>query len=557
MNFAGDEESEDPEPSDPRGNLVSSGVDLDFEYNVGVFTSEEPSYITEIIAVADVGGLLLVAIPEAAWHRKRAKRNAAPDSLTKVVQVVVPVVDSSDRNTPLGGPSLKIWLGLLKGDYEDRVAYGQTEEACQGAFPRDSLGLPRLPLASALIAIAKDHFEVFYTGESGQAPPPGLGDGGDPHGLAERIAALETELAAAKSQLGGAARKSALKKPAYVAPTPKKTSRRAGDLPEGVDPGVAAQALQAGVSPEALREMAAILQLPQRSVPPAALPVEHSSEEELDGALPVVGGGGSGSLDPVSQALVQLTNIVQLMHKEKKVQKDKGIENILDRAESGSSKDGTGSHRSKASALRSLQLLLTQDPKMIYTTLEKRLSEDWELATAQPGVHVASTSARGWLEHRSRVQSYPSTIRASWIVAGIWDCLKSGRPEEGRARAALGLAMLDQQSCDAGSWLVAGEISLEPPPPYHSFSSHAPPSTWESPHTRLIDDRWYDLIISKLKDLAEFQEKKAKINATGRTRLVDDGSAALVDPKGKAKAKAGQKGKGKGKEAPQEEPSSQ
>ena len=72
-----------------------------------------------------------------------------------------------------------------------------------------------------------------------------------------------------------------------------------------------------------------------------------------------------------------------------------------------------------------------------------------------------------------------------------------------------------------------------------------------------IDDRWYDLIISKLKDLAEFQEKKAKINATGRTRLVDDGSAALVDPKGKAKAKAGQKGKGKGKEVPQEEPSSQ
>lgn len=90
---------------------------------------------------------------------------------------------------------------------------------------------------------------------------------------------------------------------------------------------------------------------------------------------------------------------------------------------------------------------------------------------------------------------------------------------------------------------MAGEISLEPPPPYHSFSSHAPPSTWESPHTRLIDDRWYDLIISKLKDLAEFQEKKAKINAMGRTRLVDDGSAALVDPKGKAKAKAGEKEK--------------
>ena len=513
---------------------------------MGVFTSEDPSYITEIIAVADVGGLLLVAIPEAAWHRKRAKRNMAPDALTKVVQVVVPVVDNSDRNTPLGGPSLKIWLGLLKGDFEDRVAYGQAEEACQGAFPRDSLGLPRLPLASALIAIAKDHFEVFYTGESGQAPPPGLGDGGDPHGLAERIAALEAELAAAKSQLGGAARKSALKKPAYVAPTPKRTSRRAGDLPEGVDPGVAAQALQAGVSPEALREMAAVLQLAQKAVPPTALPVEQSSEEELDGALPAVGGGGSGSLDPVSQALVQLTNIVQLMHEEKKVRKDKGIENILDRAESGSSKDGTGSHRSKASALRSLQLLLTQDPKMIYTALEKRLSEDWELATAQPGVHVASTSARGWSEHRSRVQSYPSTIRASWIVAGIWDALKSGRPEEGRARAALGLAMLDQQSCDAGSWLVAGEISLEPPPPYHSFSSHAPPSTWESPHTSyrrpLVRPHHFEVEGS-----GGVSGEESKDQCHGEDKVGGRWQCSSCGPKRKSKSKSRAEGKRKGK----------
>ena len=49
--------------------------------------------------------------------------------------------------------------------------------------------------------------------------------------------------------------------------------------------------------------------------------------------------------------------------------------------------------------------------------------------------------------------------------AGIWDCLRRGRADEARARAQRwGFAPSTSMACDSGSWLLASELSLEPPP---------------------------------------------------------------------------------------------
>ena len=114
---------------------------------------------------------------------------------------------------------------------------------------------------------------------------------------------------------------------------------------------------------------------------------------------------------------------------------------------------------------------------------------------------------------------------------------------EARARTAIGVAMLDQQSCDAGSWLLASELSLEPPPPYHAFAVHQSPGPWEVQHTRLIDDRWFELALAKLRVLADYQEKRAKLSAA-KTKNVEEQPSA--DPKKPPKPGKGDKGKGKG-----------
>ena len=100
---------------------------------------------------------------------------------------------------------------------------------------------------------------------------------------------------------------------------------------------------------------------------------------------------------------------------------------------------------------------------------------------------------RGWVEHRSRVQSFPSSIRAIWSLAGIWDYLREGKYSEARARTAaqgpraVGARLpgcggslwprtewpsQTSREVDKGSWLVASELSLEEAPPFSSFAHH-------------------------------------------------------------------------------------
>ena len=71
-----------------------------------------------------------------------------------------------------------------------------------------------------------------------------------------------------------------------------------------------------------------------------------------------------------------------------------------------------------------------------------------------------------------------------------------------------------------------------------AFNTHTLPSEAEPPHTKLIDSRWLELIMAKLADVDNLNEKKKKLG--GRKPLpTSDVEAAAA----KAAAKKGQKGK--------------
>ena len=130
------------------------------------------------------------------------------------------------------------------------------------------------------------------------------------------------------------------------------------------------------------------------AAPQAADKALVSDSDEEDEHL----GAASGSLDPMNRAVVSLSKIVKEMRKEKKPKKDRDLESILDRAESGSAKESVGSTRSKAAALRSLHKLLHTDPKLIYQAVEGHMQEDWEMGGQRlPGAMITQISARGWL----------------------------------------------------------------------------------------------------------------------------------------------------------------
>ena len=176
-------------------------------------------------------------------------------------------------------------------------------------------------------------------------------------------------------------------------------------------------------------------------------------------------------------AVVALTQIVaDLAKQKKKAEKAPSLEAALDRAEGftwlgeGGSSSSSGS-RSKTAAYRILRDTLTREPSLIYGAIERLLEEDLLQRRLGTSLAEAKATARGWLEHRSNLIPYPTTVRLCRSLCGIWDALREGRTEEARARAALAVAACDQQSLDGGSWLLAEQFCLEPAPPLSVFSS--------------------------------------------------------------------------------------
>ena len=522
-----------------RGNLVASAGEVDFDYSVGVLSIAEKGTSCAIIAVAEVDSSLLVAVPAEAWHKKVRQRYLPQQALRKAVKVVVPLCAADNRTAAAGEPSLQIWLGLLARDLEDQVSFDM------GA---PDMAFPDLPYAGAMVAVAGDHFS-FVTAES-ELPQ---------EKLESRFAALEkqmSEVLGALKKEAPAAAKTQIRPPALrKAAVPSVLA----ETPPGLDPGVAHQAMQAGVSRKALEEMASLMHAPRHGLPPPAprQPDVHFEDDDEE-PFELEESGGQGQ-DPVGTAVLQMSKILAQMHKDKQKIKDRSLEGILDYAESGSaSSTSGGTSKSKAAALRSLQRMLVERPALIAAEVEKAMQLDWERSGQMPGVAAGGVTARGWLEHRSRVQNYPSTVRMAWMIAGILDALRCDKIAEAKARSYLALAALDQQAVDKGSWLLASEVTLEPVPPFHSFSLHRAPEPWEAPHSLLVDPRWCELFMTKLKDISDFQEKKGKLSGyQSRANAAEPPPGPRAEPEAKKKGKATGKGKqdGKGKESQQPAPS--
>ena len=547
-----EEEAQEEVPETPslRNSLVVSGGDSCVEsYGIGCLELDEPQLSIAIIAVAVVDGRVLVALPEEAWARRRESRRLPEGALRKATSLKVTSCALGDRGAPSSSPDLKIWVGLLDPTYEGWVSFDF--ELPEVDFP-GSAEQQRVPYAPALVAVCQDHF-TFMSAESHMSAPPGL----DP--LEVRMAKMEELMLEVKQALGGQSLRPmpflATPKPASTRPSALKKSKRDAarsstdqpDVPPNLDAAVAQQALQSGVSPAVLREMAGIVG-PQGvrekvTFDPSAVIGTNGEEEEESAVEDFADVGTAEASDPMQSAVLHLTKLVSQMGEEKIRRKDRSLESLLDSAEGhGHAKEVGGYARSRAAALRELQRSLKKNPQLIYKSLEQRLMEDWEDVASQPGIVQGGVTARGWLEHRSRVQSFPASIRAGWALAGIWDCLRAGKVDEARARTGLALAQLDQQACDRGNFLLAAEISLENAPPYSAFSCHLPPEPWESPHSRLIDPRWMDLMMNRLKEVADFQEKKLKLSGPRRQ---EDTTESLVKP---PKPNRPGKGSGKGKD---------
>ena len=559
------EEPEVPETPNPvvlrRCTVLDRETDaIDSSYPVGLFESTDSAggtHTVAIILIGEVEGRLAVVVPTAAWHRNLARRQLPNGALLKPVRATLAFLDRVAD--PDGAPqSREVWLGLLAAPFEGHVLFDLQDETFEPDLPFDSASPSFLPTAQSLVELFDHQFTVSATSglePSGQATP--LPDSA----LDRRLQRLEDSvdrLVSNFKHLSGEAPPGLSRPPALKNPGPCSDAPRVQFAATAhADPDVVQSARNAGIPEEQIAEMARLATRGQSHLSDFPLPkanpkpksvrsknvLSESEDEEEEAELePDV---QEGEVEPLVQAVTKLTEIAGHLTKQKK--KDTSLESLLDGCgPSGSADVGSGSGRKYAAALRALRRTLMKKPSEISKAIERNMEEDFNVRTQLPGANPVPVTSRAWLEMRSRIQGFVTPVKMLWSVAGALDALRAGNQDECRARLNLLLAAGDQMSIDRGSWVVAGEILLEEPPPMSIFQNHVLPSEGEAPYTRLIDARWFEIFLQKLQDYDALTEKKKKLSLKKFQKPDASPPVETPDPKPKPKAKTKGKGKGKG-----------
>lgn len=536
-----------------------------------------------IVLISKVQDRYLVAVPQELWSRRTADRLLPARALERPVLCEVAVALTDKPGVVVEGECMKLWIGVLARSLEGRLAELLEADTVDYSVEYVDVGdhEERMPFGQALAELAEDHFAFQSAGELLSA-----GSAGDLL-VEKRMAVLEESLGTmqealqqlvARQESQGIGEPPALLEPqeSRGGPTPKKVPRKKkaavpeeGDLP-GLDPSVIQSARIAGVPESQLRSLSHLMTkntkmqdqpaMRAKQKKPKAVNVLSESEEEdavgeAEGAeVEEEGeeGGGSSSTTPVEKAVLQLTRIVDSMAK--KPARD--LEALLDGAEGGSGELGAtagGMGKSKAAAYKRLRAALKENPSYVFQTIEDLMDADFLQSRTAPGALHQATSSRAWVEHRSKVLNYPSSVRAIWALAAIHDCLKMGAIQEARARAAVAIAAWDQCSLDNGSWLMSQEVLLEPPPPYAAFQMKKLPDPAEQPASRLLDERWLAVLQWKLRDQDNYLETKKRLTVGRQRPDPRNAVGEEVKPTPKVKPTKPPKGGGKGQKGASQE----
>ncbi|CAE7637381.1 unnamed protein product, partial [Symbiodinium necroappetens] len=537
-------------PRELRFAYVGGEVNYDYELGALAVGDGDSRRTISVILVVPFEGRTLAVFPQKAWDKKVKQRKLPAGPFSRPMLVEVACASATDRSVVGTEPPVKVWIGLLAASLADQVTFES------GELPDISFATSTragLPFAEALVELGEAHFG-FQSALS--APVDGAGHEQRFRALEAsiaRIAQSVERLAGASDRPGaagpfsekaGAKNKAAAKKPraplteGSVPGTPRPPGR-AKEI-ASLDPAVTKAALGVGVSPAELAEIGRHMRGRRGGLddfPGADDPVP---DDELGSVLAQSGLEDEGhepeqGAPAVERAVLALTGIMkQLVEKKKQSDRAGTLDAYLDHAEGGTGSDsfsfgGPSGSRSKAAAYRLLRESLEKSPELVYQEIERHMDEDLLSRRAVGALSSAQSSARAWIEFRSRVGYFPTTIRTLWCLGGILDCLRDGRTGEARARTCLAIAALDQQCIDSGQWTLAQEILLEAPPPLGSFQGrrvlHDP---LESFHTRLLSSRWSELLLHRVKELEAFLEAKRKLGRGGR-RIPKNGAQGSAD----------------------------
>lgn len=158
---------QDPWPDDCEPYVFAEGV-VNLKYPVCLFVVDTESFspTLQLIQIGEFEGKLLVAVPEAVWHRTTSRRVLPSTALTKPTLVEVTAAQAGNLEEPLPDEEIKVWIGFLKPAFYDHL---EIVDECNVQYCFDSTedGM-LLPFSQALVDVAQEHFAFFSA--DGAAP---------------------------------------------------------------------------------------------------------------------------------------------------------------------------------------------------------------------------------------------------------------------------------------------------------------------------------------------------------------------------------------------------
>ena len=535
----------------------------------------------QLIQIGEFNGQLLVAVPFLVWNRLVAQRILPSKSFQKATLVEVAAALPSNLSEQFEDRTIKVWIGFLRAALRDQLEILE-EFDVEYSFD-DSSGHYLLPMAQALVEVANEHF-AFFSADGGATDPSMTGDDVDGAPLDEadagspsralidmesRVAKVEDTMMDVLGELKKLTRSTKVsgnRQPMKTAPKIKPGKQATSSTtPAGVaasfpllDPGVVTAALQAGIPPENLQQMQALIghgtkatKVKDMGKPLQPDPLSEDDVEHLEEADAEEEYGLDGK-DPVAASLTKLTSLMQILTDDKvKRASTSKLEQALDGGASASADhplQGTG--KKTATARRALRAAFENSPEEISNLIERLMLEDLHSSTVAPGMPVPLLCARAWVEFRSKIGAYRASAYSAWSAAGILDALIQGNVKKARARAAVLLLMLDQAAIDKGNWTLASELALEPGPPFSNLAMHQPPSVadGEPPYSKILDSRWQEVALAHVKDTDEYLTKRKNLSKQygkgAKEGTAEESNAA--EPKRRPKAKPKAKGQSAG-----------
>jgi len=489
----------------------------------------------EAILVDDDSETFWLAVPGSAWPRRKAGRSVPLAWVEKALAArVMSEASALDADSPE-----YVGVALLRMRPAARPFLTlPPDEFTAGVFFLDGQGVASLPDGDALLETCSPHLPA-----GAPAAPAVLAPAVAPAAAAEddfagRLGRVESSIDSMRSLIEGyfgsppappglrqrreagpptSALPAARGIPVHI-PT---TAKYAGGPKVGssTSPIVKRSAVAAGIDPRRLAGLEHILRGPGGRLPPEpapSLPTTTSAappaDDDIDGEELSTGGE---ELPPVERAVLALTRLTGQLVSARPPERDP-LERALEGVSGSLAGDPSSSLslRKGAAARRALVEAVTARPEAIYGSVEQLMVEAIQ---GGPASHAAGSGSSletanpfVYLEHRSRVANYRSTVCWLWQIAAIHKALMDGRPKVARARAALALAAGEQFSIDGGSWDLAWEMTLMDEPPYDAFARHGQDQS-RAPGTRLIDPRWLEVHLARLRDQDDMKERRRRL----------------------------------------------